>query len=87
MMLVDTVSGTGRDVNASAAKYGKKCILEELPDVAAVAKPAENVEVKAHDIFTEQPIKGNQSSTSAFLTRGTDLVTGGARILHAFVAS
>ncbi|KAF2654853.1 S-adenosyl-L-methionine-dependent methyltransferase [Lophiostoma macrostomum CBS 122681] len=65
-VLVDIGGGTGQilqDFRKSTPEYAGRLVLQEVPEVIAVAQGMEldkstNIELQVHDFFTPQPIKG-----------------------------
>jgi hypothetical protein len=64
--LIDIGGGTGQmlqDFRVDVPEYTGRLILQEVPEVIAVAQGMEvdrksNIELQVHDFFTPQPIKG-----------------------------
>ena len=64
-LFVDVGGGVGHQCLALRSRFPdlkRRIILQDLPDVLARAAPVEGVERMAHDIWTEQPVRGMRSS-------------------------
>lgn len=78
VMLVDVGGGMGHEIGAIKERFPNlpgKMILQDLPDTVKEAQQVPNMQVMAHDFFTEQPVKGQSSSTPLFPSLQTFVVT------------